>query len=115
MRRWVELVLRQYLAPLPPFGPAGQGWPMGRRVHGPELEAAALQVEGVEFLHGLAVAAWDGSAWVEGSVDLEPWEVPELADITVADGLPLPGPGAGLQAPPPPGLPLPFPVLRDEC
>ena len=115
VRRWVELVLRQYLAPLPPYGPAGQGWPLGRRVHGPELEAAALQVEGVEFLHGLAVAAWNGSAWVEGSVDLEVWEVPELADITVADGLPLPPPGAALLAPPPAGLPLPFPVLRDEC
>ena len=78
-------------------------------------EAAALQVEGVEFLHGLAVAAWNGSAWVEGSVDLQVWEVPELADITVGDGLPLPPPGAALLAPPPAGLPLPFPVLRDEC
>ena len=32
VRRWVELVIRQYLAPLPPFGPAGEGWPLGRRV-----------------------------------------------------------------------------------
>jgi hypothetical protein len=115
VRRWVELVLRQYLAPLPPYGPAGQGWPLGRRVHGPELEAAALQVEGVEFLHDLAVAAWNGSAWITGSVELQPWEVPELADVTVADGLPLPPPGAGLSMAEPDGVPLPFPVLRDEC
>lgn len=115
VRRWVELVLRQYLAPLPPYGPGGQGWPLGRRVHGPELEAAALQVEGVAFLEGLAVAAWDGSAWVAGSVDLAAWEVPELAAITVVDGLPLPAPGGALQMAPPPGVPLPFPVLRDRC
>jgi len=115
VRRWVELVLRQYLAPLPPYGPAGQGWPLGRRVHGPELEAAALQVEGVEFLHGLAVAGWNGTAWVPGTVELQPWELPTLAALAVVDGLPLPAPGAELDLRPPPGLPLPFPVLRDAC
>ena len=115
VRRWVELLLRQTLAPLPPYGPAGLGWPLGRRVHGPELEAAALQVEGVEFLEDLQVAAWDGSAWVPGSVTLQPWEVPALVDVTVVDGLPLPAPGAGLSMTPLDGLPLPFPVLRDAC
>ena len=115
VRAWVELVLRQYLAPLPPYGPAGQGWPLGRRVHGPELEAAALQVEGVEFLQDLAVAAWDGNSWVSGAVDLQPWEVPALAAVAVVDSLPLPPPGAELSMTPPPGLPLPFPVIRDKC
>jgi len=115
VRRWVELVLRQYLAPLPPYGPAGQGWPLGRRVHGPELEAAALQVEGVEFLHDLAVAGWDGSAWQPGTVTLQPWEVPALGAISVVDGLPLPAPGAGLDPTPPAGVPLPFPVIRHSC
>ena len=62
VRRWVELVLRQYLAPLPPFGPDGHGWPLGRAVYGPELEAAALQVEGVELLEGLSISAWDEAA-----------------------------------------------------
>ena len=115
VRRWVELVLRQTLAPLPPYGPAGAGWPLGRRVHGPELEAAALQVEGVEFLEDLAVAGWNGSTWVPGSVNLQPWEVPALIEVTVVDGQPLPPPGAGLDMTPLDGLPLPFPVLRDEC
>ena len=115
VRRWVELVLRQYLAPLPPYGPAGAGWPLGRRVHGPELEAAALQVEGVAFLEALSVAAWNGSAWIEGSVELQSWEVPALQSVHVVDGLPLPPPGADLQMSPPEGLPLPFPVLRDVC
>jgi hypothetical protein len=107
VRRWVELVLRQYLAPLPPYGPEGRGWPLGRRVHGPELEAAALQVEGVAYLEGdLRVAAWDADArlWREDgpTVTLERWEVPELWEITVVEGRPLaPGTAVG------PLLPVP--------
>lgn len=116
LRRWVELALRQYLAPLPPFGPAGEGWPLGRRVHGPELEAAALQVEGVEFLEGLEVAGWDAAAstWVPGTVALDLDEVPELAEITVVEGAPL-DPGEAL-APADAGRPaVPIPVVREEC
>jgi hypothetical protein len=30
VRDWVDVLLRQYLAPLPPYGPDGQGWPLGR-------------------------------------------------------------------------------------
>src|SRR6185369_5737631 len=71
VRQWVELAIRQYLAPLPPYGPSGDGWPLGRRVYGPELEAAALQVDGVEFLNGLEVAGWNGTAWVPGTVLLD--------------------------------------------
>ncbi|WP_137940365.1 putative baseplate assembly protein [Chitinivorax sp. B] len=115
VRKWVELVLRQYLAPLSPYGPAGQGWPLGRRVYGPELEAAALQVEGVEYLEGLGVAGWNGAQWVAGTVELKRWEVPELAAITVVDGLPLPAPGEGINPVPPDGVVLPIPVLREEC
>lgn len=115
VRQWVELVLRQYLAPLPPYGPFGQGWPLGRRVHGPELEAAALQVEGVEFLEGLNVAGFNGNmqTWEPGSVDLAIYEVPELAEITVLEGPPAP---AGLAITPPPGnVPVPIPIIRTEC
>jgi hypothetical protein len=117
VRRWVELVLRQYLAPLPPYGPSGDGWPLGRRVHGPELEAAALQVEGVEYLEGLAVAgsADGGVTFGEpGPVELAPYEVPELAEITVVEGPPL-TPGEALPAPAPEGTPVPIPVPREEC
>ncbi len=104
VRAWVELVVRQYLAPLPPYGPAGEGWPLGRRVHGPELEAAALQVEGVEYLEGLRLAEWgraedDPDGCGPQTVLLEPYEVPELAEITVVEGPPL-APGAGFSPPP---------------
>lgn len=117
VRRWVELVIRQYLAPLPPYGPAGGGWPLGRRVHGPELEAVALQVEGVEFLEGLNVAGWDetGGAWVPGSVELEIYEVPELTEIAVVDGLPVPEAGERIVPPLSTTVPVPIPIIREEC
>jgi hypothetical protein len=131
VRAWVELVLRQYLAPLPPYGPSGEGWPLGRRVHGPELEAAALQVEGVEYLEGLRLAEWgkaesDPDGCGPQTVLLEPYEVPELVEITVVQGPPL-APGASFSPPPPldeqgnpqdpddAPVPVPIPTLREEC
>lgn len=114
VRRWVEMILRQYLAPLPPFGPDGAGWPLGHRVHGPELEAAVLQVEGVDFVEGLKVADLAGPAPVVGPVELAGWEVPELREITVVAGSP-PDPGGGPLTPPSGPAPVPVPVPRDEC
>jgi predicted phage baseplate assembly protein len=129
VRRWVELVLRQYLAPLPPYGPEGRGWPLGRRVFAPELEAAALQVEGVEFLVPGAVAGSpcllglrlaeeqpDGS-WLEPddrTVALAAWEVPELAAISVVEG-PALDPGAVLEPPAPSGPAAPVRSPREVC
>ncbi|HEV7474752.1 MAG TPA: putative baseplate assembly protein [Pyrinomonadaceae bacterium] len=118
VRHWVELVLRQYLAPLPPYGPEGHGWPLGRLVHGPELEAAALQVEGVKFLNQLKVAGWNESqGWVEGSVQLKDYEVPELTEITVVEGQALVDFGKSIEPPPPqvPVVPVPIPIIREEC
>jgi hypothetical protein len=116
VRRWVELVLRQYLAPLPPFGPDGGGWPLGRRVYGPELEAAALQVEGVEFLETLKVAGWDekSNAWLQGPVELAIYEVPEVASITVVDG-PAQDPPGAIGAPPTGQVAVPIPIVRQVC
>jgi len=118
VRHWVELVIRQYLAPLPPYGPEGQGWPLGRRVHGPELEAAALQVEGVQFLDDLKVAGWneEQNAWIQGSVDLAKHEAPELSEITVIEGpLNLILPGQSIEPPQSSGVPVPIPIIREEC
>lgn len=117
VRRWVELVIRQYLAPLPPYGPDGKGWPLGRRVHGPELEAAALQVEGVEFLEDLRVAGFDEQSqqWIQGTVELAEYEVPELAEITVVEGPVTLNPGEAIGAPPPEKTPVPIPVMRQVC
>jgi predicted phage baseplate assembly protein len=116
VRRWVELVLRQYLSPLPPFGPGGAGWPLGRRVHGPELEAAVLQVEGVEFVEALLVADMAGPTPVPGTVELAAWEVPELVEVIVVAGTPPPaGSGPATPLPPTAPAPVPVPVPRSEC
>jgi hypothetical protein len=116
VRHWVETVLRQYLSPLPPYGPAGQGWPLGHRVHGPELEAAALQVEGVDYLEDLQVAGWDQkNNRTRGTVVLERDEVVELIGITVEVGPIAVEPGEDLQPETSTKLGVPVPVLREEC
>ncbi|HEV7745436.1 MAG TPA: putative baseplate assembly protein [Pyrinomonadaceae bacterium] len=115
VRHWVELVLRQYLAPLPPYGPEGAGWPLGRKVHGPELEAAALQVEGVQYLNQLKVAGQlKNGTWREGTVILEKYEVVELSEITVIEGATALEPGKSIE-PEVTGTSLPIPVIREEC
>lgn len=116
VRHWVELVLRQYLAPLPPYGPTGQGWPLGRRVHGPELEAAAHQVEGVEYLEDLQVVGWDSDGnRIETTIELAKNEVPELIGITVENGPVTIDPGDMLNPQEPSAVPVPIPVIREVC
>ena len=114
VRRWVELILRQYLAPLPPFGPDGGGWPLGRAVRRAELEAVAVQVDGVEYLEGLLLATMaPGAQPVQQElISLERWQVPELVEITVVAGPPLP-PGS-VYAPAPPDKVL-VPLPPDVC
>ncbi len=116
---WVETILRQYLSPLPPYGPAGGGWPLGRQVFGPELMAAALQVEGIDYLEPVQLGELDGSGQWQAvdpaqPVILQPWEVVQLSSITVVAGTPL-APGQAVPAPPPPSTLLPIPVPMDQC
>lgn len=116
VRRWVELVIRQFLAPLPPYGPGGEGWPLGRRVHGPELEAAAHQVEGIEYLEDLRVVGWDANRnLVQGTLELARNEVPELIAISVEEGVITLAPGAMLTPPVPTKAPVPVPVIKEWC
>jgi hypothetical protein len=118
VRRWVELVMRQYLAPLPPYGPSGQGWPLGRRVYGPELEAAALQVEGVQYIEQLKLAGWNEKTgqWEEPeTVTLREYEVPELDQVIVVEGTAAPKAWEGIAPPKIVAPPIPIPVIRKEC
>ena len=121
VRDWLDTLLRQYLSPLPPHGPEGRGWPLGRRVLARELEGVAMQVEGVSFIQALRLdveqTPADGpGTWVPMDVlTLPEWVVPELAGITVVDAATaLPAPGATI-TPPPVTPPVPVPVLRDDC
>ncbi|MFJ7204031.1 putative baseplate assembly protein [Streptomyces sp. NPDC098789] len=136
VRRWVELILRQYLAPLPPYGPEGGGWPLGRAVRRAELEAVAVQVEGLAYIEDELLlarratpsattgagtgteprAGAAGPVWTPMPlVPLRPWEVPRLSAITVVTGTPLPV-GAGYGTPPPaPGDPVVVPLPPEVC
>jgi len=113
VRRWVDQLLHQYLAPLPPFGPDGAGWPIGRAVRRAELEAVVVQVEGVEYATGLTLALDDNGTYtkVDEVVVLDPWQVPRLTAFTVVAGDPL-KPGEGYE-PAPPGSLVPLPP--DVC
>lgn len=120
VRHWVELVLRQFLAPVPPYGPDGKGWPLGRKVLAAELEAAVLQVEGVDYLEGLKLRELNESE-DSREVGLDEDQVVELAAISVESGPVTVDPGAGLT--PSDRLPdggdrrpaVPVPVIREEC
>lgn len=109
VRRWVEQILRQYLAPLPPSGPDGAGWPLGRTVRRAELEAVVVQVEGVEYVNKLILAEPRGTGYDKVSaVVLDKWEVPALATLAVVSGAPL-SPGEAYQPPEPSGTIVPLP------
>jgi predicted phage baseplate assembly protein len=113
VRRWVELILRQYLSPVPPYGPDGRGWPLGRAIRRAELEAVAVQVEGVEYLEDLLLGTIDQSTVVQYPlIPLKRWQVPQLAEIAVVAGPPLP-PGTAYSPAPPDKVPVPLPP--DVC
>ncbi len=116
VRRWVELILRQYLAPLPPYGPVGAGWPLGRAVRRAELEAVAVQVDGVEYVEGLQLAEVGDSGAGDPAqlIALAKWEMPEPVALTVVAGPPLP-PGAGYEPEPSPDDPILVPVPPEVC
>lgn len=116
-RQLTAQILRRYLAPLPPDGPTGQGWPLGRAVRDRELIAAVLQLDGIEYVQRLRLARQESDGrWTEvETVELPAWVVPELAAIQVVEASqPLPAPQDNLQ-PPPSGPVVPVPVIRDLC
>jgi hypothetical protein len=106
----VEKILRQYLAPLPPDGPEGGGWPLGRDIRRAELEAVAVQVDGVEYLEDLLLGRVTATGVVaESLIPLEKWQVPTIAGLNVSIGQPLKL-GASESPAPTPGTPVPLPV-----
>lgn len=114
VRQWVDRILRQYLAPLPPFGPEGDGWPLGRTVRRAELEAVAVQVEGVEYVNNLLLAEPDEDDHFIPTdlVRLGRWEVPEIVDITVVSGEAL---EPGVDYAPRPSETVPVPLPPEVC
>ncbi|MGC3992790.1 MAG: putative baseplate assembly protein [Propionicimonas sp.] len=118
VRRWVEQIVRQYLSAVPPHGPDGAGWPLGRAVRAAELEAVAVQVEGVEYAVGTRLAlvrtAADGVTPVveeRDLIELASWQLPEVVTLDVVRGDP-PEPAA--PEPPPTGK-VPVPLPPEVC
>ncbi|MGW6129719.1 putative baseplate assembly protein [Cellulomonas sp. NPDC055163] len=109
VRRWVEQILRQYLSAVPPQGPDGSGWPLGRAVRAAELEAVAVQVEGVEYALGTRLATLDPAPTERNLVALTKWQVPEIAAVTVVTGPPT-DPTVPATTPPSDTVPVPLPV-----
>lgn len=134
LRNQVELALRQLLAPLPPFGPDGQGWSFGRDVGERDLEAAVLRVQGVRLVNGVLISAREvdalgrvASTTAVQRVSLSAWQLPSLRQVRVVvtptGGDPEATP---LELPPfdddedsaTPGtapIGIPVPVIREVC
>ena len=123
LRRHIELALRQHLAPLPPYGPDGKGWPFGRNVTERDIEAATLRVQGVRLVNGVhlvgeAIGRNGTRSPAEKTVAMLAWQLPVLLEVRVAIGensvaevLP---PLDTLPAPTPPTS-MPVPVGKEEC
>ena len=92
----VSEVIRLHLWPLAPGGPDGTGWPLGRDVDDRALETAIARVPGVRTVAParLFVRSARGRSWVavredstgRGRILLEPWQLPELAMLSVGVG-----------------------------
>lgn len=111
----VSEAIRILLWPLPPGGPDGQGWPLGRMLDDRLIETAVARVPGVRNVapvrmftrtkRGLwAPVAEDNTG--RGRFALARWQLPELAMLSVSVGetssptLPPPGaPGGGIAVP----------------
>ncbi|CAB5150500.1 T6SS baseplate protein J-like component [Olavius algarvensis associated proteobacterium Delta 3] len=135
VRSWVNLAVRQVFAPLPPYGPDGQGWPFGRQIREPDIEAAILGVEGVRLvtdvkLEGTEIAANGKRTRVAHCVQLNIWQLPVVYHVQIVSGNaaePIqriddpdepaggqPDPGVP-QGPDGPGPAVHVPVDREEC
>ena len=93
----VQQALKAYLAPLPPYGPSGDGWPLGRTVKERELEVIVAQVKGVNTVSGVNLFQKQNNVWQQVArvqqceaiqITLQEWQLPELLAVVVStDGV----------------------------
>ncbi len=119
---WVELAIRQYFAPLPPYGPAGSGWPFGRAIRTGDIEVAIMRVEGVRLVHDVRLET-DITGIVPDKVSLKKWQLPVIKNVQIA-AVPF---GATDKTPTAPKIEkeepvttgdqdlIPVPVEREQC
>jgi baseplate J-like protein len=95
----VRDALRRALWPLPPGGPDGGGWPLGRPVGDRELEVVVARVPGVAAVSGVNLFRRDVISGVERwrilprarandpvALALDVWQLPELLGVVVVVG-----------------------------
>ena len=122
--RAVETALLEYLWPLPPHGPRGAGWPLGRSVEINELRTQAGRVDGVEAVNGVRLFYRDllSGEWREltsaQALPLADYQLPRLMAVAIQPGEATPPPPPGFA----PGTPssggpraVPVPVIPDIC
>lgn len=89
----VRKALKEYLWSLPPYGPGGEGWPLGRSVKDRELEVISARVNGVEAVAGVNLFLRSGSEWKKIKrnqscdsiqITLQSWQLPELLSVVVS-------------------------------
>ena len=97
----VRLAIQHYLWCLSPYGPQGEGWPLGRSLKDRELEVAVAQVKGVNTVTGVNLftrieqnqrKTWQIVARSQQcqaiQVDMQKWQLPELLAVVVStDGI----------------------------
>jgi len=93
----VRQALQAYLAPLPPYGPAGEGWPLGRSIRDRELEVVVGRVKGVNTVSSVNLFQRQNNQWRQVArvqlceaieINLEEWQLPEVLAVVVStDGV----------------------------
>lgn len=120
----VTQALLDYLWALPPGGPRGAGWPLGRAVEINELRTQAGRVAGVQAVNHLRLFYQDltHGTWQElletQALPLTDYQLPELMTVALEAGEDLPEPPRGhASGTPAPRTPtgVPVPVIPDKC
>lgn len=128
VQRRVDLAVRQYLAPLSPYGPTGEGWPLGHPIRKADIQAAVLQVEGVRLVQEVELYVASNreiqAVASDQEVYLHEWELPVVRDVAVGrDNAPEVSPhgdprspaGEASYDPDELGQRVPVPVRIEEC
>lgn len=125
----VRQAVQDYLWSLPPYGPQGEGWPLGRSIRDRELEVIVAQVKGVNTVAGVNLFKRQNKLWQAVprtqqcqaiQIDLKQWQLPELLAMAVStdgvtpttvSGVDVGGGGTGTQE----GGGVALPVVPETC
>jgi hypothetical protein len=93
----VRKAVQAHLAPLPPYGPAGEGWPLGRSIKDRELEVVVGRIKGVNTVSSVNLFQRRNNQWRQIGrvqqceaieIDLDAWQLPEVLVVLVStDGV----------------------------